>query len=91
MAKIAWHTDIVVGGQGINVKVTRPRPGGCAILTLKPDVPGAKSKKAGKVFTKEVETAWPTPCSTKSLKKAVERAIIHTKARWNKWHHKAYT
>jgi len=90
MAKIAWHTDIVVGGQGMNVKVTCPSPGRCALLTLKPDVPGAKSKKAQKRFVEAMKTAWPTPCSTISLKKAVERAVLNTKARWNKWHHETY-
>lgn len=86
MAKIAWHTDIVVGGQGMNVKIVRQGTG-CATLIVKPDVPGKASKKQLTRFMKEIPGK---TCSTSTTKKAVEGAIRKTKARWNKWHHEAY-
>lgn len=90
MAKIAWHTDIVVNGQGMNVKVTRPSPGRCAIVTLMPDVPGAKATKAKRKFLRAVNGFRPLPCSTLSMKTAVRRAVSVTKAKWNEWHHETY-
>jgi hypothetical protein len=91
MAKIAWHTDIVVNGQGMNVKIATPRAGACAKLTIKPDVPGRKSAAAKKRFEKAVETARPSACSAASLRAAVTGAVLKTKARWNQWHHETYS
>lgn len=88
--KIAWHTDIVIGGQGMNVKVSKPSPGRCAVVSLKPDVPGSKSEKVKKRFMREVSDFRPSPCSFVSAKHAVERAVRQTKARWNRWHHETY-
>ncbi len=85
MAKIAWHTDIVVDGQGMNVKIARPVKG-CARVVLMPDVPGRKADRAKKRFMK----AMPEACSIAKAKVAVERAIRHTRARWNEWHHETY-
>ena len=82
MAKIAWHTDIVVNGQGMNVKVVPPRRGACAAMIVMPDVKGAKSKKALVRFMKKAAEK-PSTCSSASVKKSVEHAIRATKAKWN--------
>lgn len=89
MAKIAWHTDIVVNGQGMNVKVV-PRPGACAAMIVMPDVKGAKSKKALFRFMKKASEK-PYTCSVASVKRTVEHAIRATKAKWNQWHHENYS
>ena len=89
MAKIAWHTDIVVDGQGMNVKITRPKKTGCARVVLMPDVPGPRAKEAAARFMKEVN-ARGSACSTSALKLAVGRAVRSTGARWNRWHHETY-
>jgi hypothetical protein len=89
--KTAWHTDIVVGGQGMNVKITQSA--GCATLHLMPDVPGEKSKKAKQRFMKKFREAPMTPsgcAGPERVKKAVEWAVIRTGARWNRWHREAY-
>lgn len=87
MTRIVWHTDIVVSGQGMNVKVSRA-PGGCARVSLKPDVPGAKSAKVKARFMAVVDRS--KGCSTAEAKKSVERAVRRTGARWNRWHHESY-
>jgi hypothetical protein len=85
--KIAWHTDIVVGGQGIGLKISPPR-GGCAKLELKPDAPGPKAKKATDRFMKAVREQ--PSCSVLQLKRAVGKAVRETNARWNEWHRETY-
>lgn len=89
--KEVWHTDIVVSGQGMNVKVV-PRRGTCAKLSLMPDVPGKKADKAKRRFVKEVErAAWEIKaCSPEDWKESVETAVKKTRARWNKWHRESY-
>ncbi len=89
MAKIAWHTDIVVNGQGMNVKVVSGKPGRCASMIVRPDVGGAKSKKAMIRFMRKASEL-PSRCSAASLKKSVEHGIRATKAKWNQWHHETY-
>lgn len=86
--KVVWHTDIVVGGQGIGLKISPPR-NGCAKLDMKLDVPGPKAKKAADRFMKAV-LEQPS-CSVPKLKKAVKKAVGKTKARWNKWHRESYS
>ncbi len=51
--KIVWHTDIVVGGNGIGLKISPPRNHGCAKLEMKLDVPGPRAKKAAARFMKQ--------------------------------------
>lgn len=87
MAKIAWHTDIVVNGQGMNVKVTNS-PGGCAKVVLMPDVPGPRANIAKARFMKAVVSR--PSCSTAQAKRAVQAAVRKTKARWNQWHRETY-
>lgn len=90
MARIVWHTDIVVGGQGMNVKVTSSGGGRCSAMVIKPDVGGTKSKKALIRFMKKAAEK-PSSCSAASVKKTVEHAIRATKAKWNQWHHESYS
>jgi hypothetical protein len=91
MKKTTWHTDIVVGGQGIGVKIEPSYRGSCAVLTLKPDVPGKKADRAVRKFRKAVDkNAVGSLCSTRNTKNAVTRAVRKTKARWNRWHREAY-
>lgn len=85
--RMAWHTDIVVEGQGMNVKVSRGK--GCARLILHPDVPGRKSAAAKARFLKAAGEKGSS-CSITSVKKSVEHAVRKTKARWNRWHHESY-
>jgi hypothetical protein len=84
--KTAWHTDIVVGGQGIGLKVA-PSRGGCYRVELKPDAPGKSASKAKARFGKAMG---PKECSVSDVKGQVERAIKRTRARWNRWHREAY-
>lgn len=84
--KTVWHTDIVVGGQGIGVKI-EPSKKGCSVVRLMPDVPGKAASKAKKRFRKAMK---PRGCSTTEAKRDVERAVRKTRARWNRWHKEAY-
>ena len=86
--KVVWHTDIVVGGNGIGLKISPPRNNGCAKLEMKLDVPGPRAKKAAARFMKAVKEQ--PSCSIPKLKKAVGKAVTKTKARWNKWHRESY-
>jgi hypothetical protein len=86
--KVAWHTDIVVAGQGIGLKISPSRHKGCAKLEMKLDVPGPKAKKAAARFMKAVQEQ--PSCSALKLKKAVGNAVQKTKALWNKWHRESY-
>jgi len=87
MPKTAWHTDIVVNGQGMNVKVSKD--GRCAKLVLMPDVPGKKAQRAKALFLKAA-AEHGSSCSTIGVKRQVEHAVRKTKARWNRWHHESY-
>lgn len=84
--RTTWHTDIVVGGQGIGIKIA-PARGGCHRAELMSDVPGAASTRARKRFKKAMG---PPGCSAVDAKRQVERAVKATRARWNKWHREAY-
>lgn len=85
--KTVWHTDIVVNGQGLGLKITPIR--GCYHLDLKADVPGKAATKARKRFIKAMESSGKT-CSAGKVKAQVEHAVRKTKARWNRWHKEAY-
>lgn len=86
--KVVWHTDIVVGGNGIGLKISQPR-NGCAKLEMKLDVPGPRARKAADRFMKAVQEQ--PSCSVPKLKNAVGNAVLKTKARWNKWHRESYS
>jgi hypothetical protein len=86
--KTVWHTDIVVDGRGIGLKVS-PTRGGCYRLEMKADVPGKTSDRAKNKFMKAMNST-AKACSPSSVKAGVERAVRKTKARWNKWHREAY-
>lgn len=83
-----WHTDIVVDGRGIGLKVS-PTRGGCYRLEMKADVPGKTTDRAKKKFMKAMGLT-STACSPSSVKAGVERAVKATRARWNRWHREAY-
>jgi hypothetical protein len=86
--KTVWHTDIVVNGQGLGLKIA-PERNGCYRVELKPDAPGPAATRAKKKFMKAVN-AQQTSCSAAGVKDQVERAIIKSLTRWNKWHKEAY-
>jgi hypothetical protein len=86
--KTVWHTDIVVNGQGLGLKVA-PTRGGCYRVELMPDTPGPAATRAKKKFMKVVDVQKDS-CAAAGVKDKVERAIIKTRARWNKWHKEAY-
>lgn len=88
MGKVAWHTDIVVGGSGIGLKISAPGRRGCAKLEMTADVPGPKARKAADRFMKAVQ-GQPS-CTVPELKKAVSKAVSKTKSRWNRWHRESY-
>lgn len=88
--KLAWHTDIVVDGQGIGVKVKPAQDDACSVMTLDPDVPGKKADLAIRKFRKAVVQTSPLRCETRNAKNAVVRAVKKTGARWNGWHREAY-
>ena len=83
-----WHTDIVVSGQGMNVKV-KPSRKGCFRVSIAPDVPGQASRKAYLRFAKALRKS-PRACGAEAVKKQVRSAIRATGARWNRWHKEAY-
>ena len=83
-----WHTDIVVSGQGMNVKI-KPSKKGCYRVELMPDVPGASARKAYRKFQKALKKE-PRACGAEAVKHQVQRAIKETRARWNKWHKESY-
>ena len=89
MGKTVWHTDIVIDGQGLGLKVS-PERNGCYRIDLKPDVPGAAAKKAKEKFLKATGAAGACHRIPTTLKKKVEKAVTKTRARWNKWHREAY-
>lgn len=86
--KTVWHTDIVVDGRGIGLKVS-PSRGGCYRLEMKSDVPGKATTRARKKFVKAMNSSVKA-CSPSAVKAGVEQAVKATKARWNKWHKEAY-
>lgn len=87
--KIAWHTDIVVDGQGMNLKL-KPGRDGCYELVAMPDVPGRPARSALAKFKKAVARQ-PDVCTVSAAKANIERAIRSSKAKWNRWHREAYT
>ena len=86
--KIAWHTDIVVGGQGMNLKLT-PDKKGCYALKIMPDTPGRSAQRAIKRFKKALAKE-PKACLITPSKNKVFRAIKATQADWNHWHLEMY-
>lgn len=88
--KTAWHTDIVVDGQGLGLKVAPPVRGGCYRVELKPDAPGEAATRAKKKFLKAAEASGVCFAAAAGAKSSVERAVKKTGARWNKWHREAY-
>jgi hypothetical protein len=86
--KEVWHTDIVVSGQGMNLKVKSGKTG-CFALSVMPDVPGKPSRAAEKRFI-QAYRAQPPVCQVTAVKRRTERAIKKTRARWNGWHKEAY-
>jgi hypothetical protein len=88
MARGFWHTDIVVDGRGIGLKVA-PTPRGCYRLEMKSDVPGTLTDRAKKKFVKAMGLS-SRACSASTVKAGVDRAVRATKARWNRWHHETY-
>jgi len=85
--KTVWHTDIVINGQGMNVKIEKPTHG-CPKIKLLPDVPGPRANIAAARFMGEVKKR--STCSIPGLKKAVAGAVRKTHGRWNRWHHETY-
>lgn len=80
---VAWHTDIVVDGQGFNLAIHRPE-GNLWQLRMMPDTPGESATKAGRRFWKALTAdTWE---SVGLAKRHIERAIELTNARWNGWH-----
>lgn len=88
MPKLAWHTDIVVNGQGMGLSLKRGR-NGCYDLAVMPDVPGRASRKALDKF-KRALAAQPPACSASEARAKVAKAVKATRARWNRWHREAY-
>jgi hypothetical protein len=88
MAKLAWHTDIVVDGQGMGLSL-KPGRDGCFDLAVMPDVPGRVAKRALRKFKKALDMQ-PPACSATEAKTKVARAVKTVKAAWNKWHREAY-
>jgi hypothetical protein len=87
--KTVWHTDIVVSGQGLGLKIT-PERNGCYRVELKPDSPGEAATRAKKRFLKAADAVGACFSSASGAKDRVERGIIKSKASWNKWHKEAY-
>lgn len=83
-----WHTDIVVSGQGMNVRV-KPSKKGCHRVSIMRDVPGAAAMKAYLKFVKAIRK-YPRACTAEAVKRQVNAAIRETRARWNRWHKEAY-
>jgi hypothetical protein len=88
MAKQSWHTDIVVDGRGMGLRLKR-RKDGCYNLIVKPDVLGHKTDQALTKFRKALDRQ-PPACTVAAAKAKVRKAVKATKARWNKWHREAY-
>lgn len=82
-----WHTDIVVKGQGFNVKV-EPVDDRYRVL-LTPDTPGEEAEAAMDRFARAMGYADDFPDVTLA-KATVEQAVVSTKAKWNGWHKEAY-
>jgi len=87
--KTVWHTDIVVDGKGLGLKIS-PQRSGCYRVDLKPDTPGSAATKAKKKFLRAAKAEGVCFSTAKAAKGGVERGIIKSKARWNKWHKEAY-
>lgn len=87
--KTVWHTDIVVNGQGLGLKIS-PERSGCYRVELKPDTPGDSANRAKKKFLKAAKAEGVCFTAASGAKNRVERAITKTKARWNKWHRESY-
>jgi len=87
--KTVWHTDIVVSGQGLGLEVV-PERSGCFRVKLKPDTPGKSAVRAQKRFLKAADARGVCFSSASGAKDHVERGIIKSKARWNKWHRESY-
>jgi hypothetical protein len=88
--KTVWHTDIVIDGQGLGLKVASPSRGNCYRVELKPDTPGAAATRAKRKFLKAAQAEGVCFVAASSAKGQVERAVKKTRARWNKWHKEAY-
>jgi hypothetical protein len=89
MSKPVWHTDIVVNGQGLGLKIS-PERSGCYRIELKPDTPGPAAARAKKKFLKAANVSGACHREPGSLKKAAERGVKKTRARWNRWHRESY-
>lgn len=90
MAKTVWHTDIVVGGQGMNLKLFERKPGKFR-LVIHPDVPGGPSRKAVKRFREAVRKGAGEVETVTEAKRHVAQAIKKSRGRWNEWHREAYS
>lgn len=87
--KTAWHTDIVVDGKGLGLKIS-PQRSGCYRVGLEADTPGKAAEKAKKKFLKSAKAEGVCFPTAKAAKSGVERGIISSQASWNKWHREAY-
>jgi hypothetical protein len=90
--KLAWHTDIVIDGQGFGLSI-RPNAKGCYSLYAKPDTPGERAGKAAVKLTRALTSALrnsPPTCSAAKGKRKVTAAIRAIGARWNQWHQEQY-
>lgn len=83
-----WHTDIVVSGQGMNIKV-KPSKKRCYRVSITPDVPGKAARRAYLRFAKVMKKT-PRACGAEAVKRQVNSAIKATHARWNRWHKESY-
>ncbi len=88
--KTVWHTDIVVRGHGMNIKVVAPPRGGCYRVEVMTDTSGAAAARAKKEFLKSAGAGRVCFASASGAKGSVERGVARTKARWNKWHRESY-
>lgn len=82
-----WHTDIVVDGQGFNVRIEPEE--GFWVVYFTPDTPGSEANEALSRFAEILgfEDEWE---DLGEAKRAVENAVETTGARWNGWHKEAY-
>lgn len=88
--KTAWHTDIVVSGQGMNLKLLEHETSGKFKLAIMPDVSGQASLKALRKFREAVRENRKDVSSMSEAKAHVARAVKKVRARWNGWHREAY-
>lgn len=89
-AKTVWHTDIVVRGHGMNIKVVAPPRGRCYRVEIMTDTSGADAARAKKEFLKSAQAEGVCFAKASGAKSSVERGVTRTKARWNRWHRESY-